>query len=64
MYAKQIAPGRAPKQFIEPSQDISQFVNGPESSGVSSDPSFSKAGDTHPMKHPYPTITKLPDQFR
>lgn len=59
MYTKHIVPGRAPKQFTEPSHDSSSFVNGPDFSGVSFDEKISKAGDTKPMNVPYPRITTL-----
>lgn len=45
-------PGSAAKQSIEPAQDISSFVNGPDSSGVSSDVNIGKAVDSQPIANP------------
>lgn len=53
------APVKPPIETIDPIQDISWIVNGPDTSGVCSDISTGNAGEYHPKIHPCENIKKF-----
>lgn len=62
IYPHDNEPIKAPKQIIEPSQEISAIVTGPDSSGVSSDCRIESAGDNQPIMTPCENIIVFASQ--
>lgn len=54
-----IGPSKPPKLVSEPIHDNCADVNGPVSSGVSSDNNNGVTGETQPSTVPWPSITKF-----
>lgn len=52
----------APTHVIDPIQEISMSVNGPDANGVLSDLNIGSAGENQPRIVPYPSIIKLAEK--
>lgn len=59
IYPKISEPKKPPRQFIDPIQLSSSFVNAPEKSGVLFDDNTTSAGEIDPTISPCPNIIKF-----